>query len=50
MSKVSANSSVLSYKSKIVTIYCDFQKVGTFFSLNIPLGLWKDSIFLESIL
>lgn len=31
LSKVSADSSVLCYKSKIFAIYCDLKKIGTFF-------------------
>lgn len=35
LSKVSADSSVLSYKSKNFAIYCDLKKINTFFfSLN----------------
>lgn len=33
LSKVSADSSVLSYKSKIFAIYCDLEKNITFFFL-----------------
>lgn len=52
LSKVSADSSVLSYKSKIFAIYCDLEKIITFFffKLNIFLRVWTDSlVYLERI-